>query len=86
MKRRNVHSEPVSSTPRTPQAVIDEPALSRREKLHLLAQWEKDARLRQVADEENMTGHDFPGEDLRRIRMAIRTLSMNRPDASRADA
>lgn len=40
----------------TPQDVLVHPTLSRESKIEILRQWEADARLMSVAEEENMTG------------------------------
>ena len=40
----------------TPREVLLHPKLSREAKLDILHQWETDARLLQVADEENLQG------------------------------
>lgn len=55
-----------------PSAVIGEDKLSKQQKIKVLGQWEQDARLIQVAEEESMTG----GEKsmLREVRMALQEI------------
>lgn len=63
----------------TPSAIVDDPALSRRERLHLLGEWAQDLVDRQVAENEGMAP-ETPGagaEDtslLRRVNAAIETV------------
>lgn len=55
-----------------PSAVVGEDKLSKQQKIKILGQWEQDARLIQVAEEEAMTG----GEKslLREVRMALHEI------------
>ena len=54
---------------RTPREVLDHPGLTRKERMAILQQWERDARGLSVAEEEGMGG----GEEslLSRVRLAI---------------
>ena len=60
-----------------PAAVVSHPKLSRRQKLAILKNWERDARGLAVAEEEGMTG----GEEslLARIRSAINDIGEEHP-------
>lgn len=50
-----------------PEAVLANPELSREQKLEILRRWEHDARLLQIADEENMpAGEPVALEQIRR--------------------
>ena len=57
---------------KSPREVLDDPSLTRADRLAILAQWERDARGLSVAEEEGMTG----GEEslLARVRAAIAQL------------
>jgi hypothetical protein len=41
---------------KSPQEVVSSQELAREQKIEILRQWEQDARLMEVADEENMPG------------------------------
>ncbi|WP_341502322.1 hypothetical protein [Gallaecimonas sp. GXIMD4217] len=56
----------------SPEAVCDEEGLTLEQKIHILRQWEYDARELAVAEEENMAGG--PDSRLDRILAAIRRL------------
>jgi hypothetical protein len=60
-----------------PNSVVQHPALSRKQKLTILKNWERDARGLAVAEEEGMAG----GEEsmLSRIRGAINDLGEDHP-------
>lgn len=66
----------------TPEDLLANPDLSRRDKLAVLRQWDHDAIELMVADEENMVGGDTAA--LSDIRNAIRTLQ--NPEAGEQDA
>ena len=57
-RHTDIHS--VTANPsryfRTPQEVVDDRSLTRKDKLDILHQWETDARLLAVAEEENLAG------------------------------
>lgn len=55
-----------------PQAVVEESQLNTEQKIKVLHQWEQDARLIQVAEEESMTGGE--GSMLRDVRMALQKV------------
>ncbi|AMV71082.1 hypothetical protein JCM30471_29010 [Desulfuromonas carbonis] len=59
----------------TPDAIVDDPLLTREQKIAMLQRWEYDARELMVADEENMGGGPAPELDqvlsaLHRLRFA----------------
>jgi len=63
-----------------PQAVLDESRLSTQQKRKILAQWEHDARLIQVAEEESMVNAEKgPVNEersmLRDVRLAVQKIS-----------
>ena len=53
----------------SPQEVVSNQELSREQKIEILRQWEQDARLMEVAEEENMPGPEskLPPADSRRF-------------------
>lgn len=55
-----------------PSAVVNEDKLSKQEKIKVLGQWEQDARLIQVAEEESMSGGE--ASMLRDVRMALQQI------------
>ena len=58
----------------SPREVVKDENLTKAQKLEILHQWETDARLLQVAEEENMAGGD-ESTMLSRVRRAIESLS-----------
>ena len=61
---------------KSPREVLDDPSLTRADRLAILEQWERDARGLSVAEEEGMAG----GEEslLARVRAAISKLERGR--------
>jgi hypothetical protein len=57
----------------SPQEVVSSQELSREQKIEILRQWEQDARLMEVAEEENMPGPQ--AKLLQPIRDALHTLN-----------
>ncbi len=57
-----------------PKNVVNDSSLTKEQKLQILKQWEHDARLMEIADEENMGGGDSPSM-LSRVSRAIQELS-----------
>ncbi len=58
----------------SPRAVLKDEDLIKAQKLEILCQWETDARLMQVAEEENMAGGEDETTMLGRIMRAIHKL------------
>ena len=58
----------------SPRAVVKDEDLTKAQKLEILRQWETDARLLQVAEEENMPGGEDETTMLGRILRAIHKL------------
>lgn len=56
----------------TPEAIVDEPLLTREQKIEMLHRWEYDARELLVAEEENMGGG--PANHLDQILTALHRL------------
>ena len=57
----------------SPQEVVSNQELSRDQKIEILRQWEQDARLMEVAEEENMPGPE--SKLLQPIRDALHALN-----------
>ena len=57
----------------SPQEVVSNQELSREQKIEILRQWEQDARLMEVAEEENMPGPE--SKLLQPIRDALHALN-----------
>jgi hypothetical protein len=57
----------------SPQEVVSNQELSREQKIEILRQWEQDARLMEVAEEENMPGPE--SKLLQPIRNALHALN-----------
>lgn len=60
---------------KVPSAIVNEPKLSKQEKIKVLGQWEQDARLIQVAEEESMAGGE--GSMLADVRKALQQIRGN---------
>jgi hypothetical protein len=58
---------------KSPQEVVSNQELSREQKIEILRQWEQDARLMEVADEESMPGPQL--KLLQPIRDALHALN-----------
>jgi hypothetical protein len=58
---------------KSPQEVVSSQELSRDQKIEILQQWEQDARLMEVAEEENMPGPQ--SKLLQPIRAALHALN-----------
>jgi hypothetical protein len=65
----------------SPQEVVSSQELSREQKIEILRQWEQDARLMEVAEEENMPGPE--SKLLQPIRDALHALNYW-PDTERS--
>lgn len=63
-----------------PSAIVDDHKLSKQEKIKVLGQWEQDARLMQVAEDESMTGGERPMlQDIRAALQKIRGYAEEQP-------
>jgi len=63
-----------------PSAIVNEDKLSKQEKIKVLGQWEQDARLIQVAEEESMGGGEASMlADVRKALMEIRGCAEEQP-------
>ena len=60
---------------KVPSAIVNESKLSKQEKIKVLGQWEQDARLIQVAEEEAMSGGE--GSMLADVRKALQQIRGN---------
>jgi len=63
----------------TPKEILDEPSLTRAQKIEILRQWEYDARELEVAEEENMAGG--PPSLLGEILHLLKRLDSNTEDS-----
>lgn len=70
-----------AATFRNPEEVLSRAELSREQKIEILRRWEHDARLLEVAEEENMQGSE--PNLLRSIRQALHKLDYW-PDTERS--
>ncbi len=63
-----------------PSAVLADEKLNKQQKIKVLGQWEQDARLMQVADDESMTGGERPMlQDIRKALQELRGCAEEQP-------
>ena len=76
LPREKLMNDP-SSVFAKPGDVLDNPELSREQKIEILRQWKHDITLRLIAEEENMAGSPENSDRLRQVTDALIALDKN---------